>query len=223
MFGPDRQLTAAPDDVIADTADYVKHCIDVAVSQGSSAVIGPMYTAVGRTWRMTADERRAAVDQLRQSLRPVAEYAGEHGVRLGLEPLNRYETSLINTVEQALEAIDGIAPGVLGLNLDTYHQNIEEKSIGDAVRSAGDQLVHLHVCANDRGAPGADHMPWDEIRRALIEIEFSGMMGIESFTADNASIATAASIWRPMAASQDELAQQGLAFLQAWRAGFPAA
>lgn len=81
--------------------------------------------------------------------------------------------------------------------------------------------MHLHVCANDRGAPGNDHLDWEGIRNALIEIEFAGMLGIESFTADNASIATAASIWRPLAASQDALAQQGLAFLQSWRAGFP--
>jgi D-psicose/D-tagatose/L-ribulose 3-epimerase len=222
VFGPERQLTAASEDVIAETSQYVTHCIDVAAIQGAGAVIGPMYTAVGRTWRMDLGERRSAIRRLRESLLPLAAYAADRSIRLGLEPLNRYETSLINTVEQALEVIDGIAPGVLGLNLDTYHQNIEEKSVVDAVRAAGGQLVHLHVCANDRGAPGDDHIPWDEIRAALIEIEFSGMMGIESFTADNASIATAASIWRPFARSQDELAQRGLAFLRTWRDQFPA-
>ncbi|MGH3637170.1 MAG: sugar phosphate isomerase/epimerase family protein, partial [Mycobacterium sp.] len=136
VFGPERQLTAATENVIADTSQYVKHCVDVAAAQGAKAVIGPMYTAVGRTWRMDEHERRLSVRRLRESLRPLADYAAHRNVQLGLEPLNRYETSLINTVEQALEVIDGIAPEVLGLNLDTYHQNIEEKSIPNAVRAA---------------------------------------------------------------------------------------
>jgi D-psicose/D-tagatose/L-ribulose 3-epimerase len=221
VFGPGRELTAAPSDVIAETSAYLRHCIDVAAAQGSPMVIGPMYTSVGRTWRMTGDERRQAVARLRESLKPLVAHAAHRGVRLALEPLNRYETSLVNTVEQALEVIDGIGLGTLGLNLDTYHQNIEEKSVPGALRAAGDQLMHLQVCANDRGAPGNDHLPWDEIRDALIEIDFTGMLGIESFTAENESIATAASIWRPLASSQDALAKEGLAFLQDWRAGFP--
>ena len=221
VFGPGRDLTAAPESVIAETSAYVRHCIDVAAQQGSEMVIGPMYTSVGRTWRATAGERRKAIARLRESLRPLADHAGERGIRLGLEPLNRYETSLVNTVDQALEAIDGLPPETVGLNLDTYHQNIEEKNIGQALRAAGERLMHLQVCANDRGAPGDDHLDWQEIRDALVDIGFVGMLGIESFTADNASIATAASIWRPLAVSQDALAQNGLAFLQRWRTGFP--
>lgn len=222
VFGPGRQLTAASDEVVAETSRYVEHCIDMAVAQGAPLVIGPMYTSVGRTWRMTGDERAAAIRQLREALKPLAAYAADRGIRLALEPLNRYETSLVNTVEQALEVVDGLAPGTLGLNLDTYHQNIEEKSVAGALRSAGDQLMHLQVCANDRGAPGDDHLDWTAIRAALVEIGFAGMLGIESFTADNASIATAASIWRPLAPSQDDLATRGLAFLREWRDGFAA-
>jgi D-psicose/D-tagatose/L-ribulose 3-epimerase len=222
VFAPGRELTAAAPDVIAQTQAYLRHCIDVAVIQGSRSVVGPMYTSVGRTWRMTAGERASAVEMLRESLRPLVDYAGERGVRLGLEPLNRYETSLINTIEQGLEIVDGLPADAIGLNLDTYHQNIEEKSIGEAIRHTGPRLIHIQLCGNDRGSPGQDHLDWDEIRSALVDVGYSGILGIESFTADNVTIATAASIWRPLAESQDALATRGLEFLRDWRAGWPA-
>lgn len=221
VFAPGRELAAAGAPVIEATMDYLRAAVDVAVRQGSPMVIGPMYTSVGRTWRMTAEERRDVLGQLRTSLRVVAEYAGERGIGLAVEPLNRYETSLLNTTEQVLDLIGGLPAEVVGLNLDTYHMNIEERSFTDAFTMAGDRLMHLQVCGNDRGAPGRDHLDWPEIRRSLATIGYRGMLGIESFTAANASIATAASIWRPLAASQDELALDGLRFLRGWRDGWP--
>ena len=92
--------------------------------------------------------------ELRENLAPVAEYAGEVGVKIGIEPLIRYETSLINTVEQALEAIDPL-PSSVGLLLDTYHANVEEKDFAESFRLGGPRLAHVHASANDRGAPGA--------------------------------------------------------------------
>ena len=163
---------------------------------------------------MTEDERTAAYAELRESLRPVVEQAGERGVTIGIEPLNRYETSLVNTVDQALTALDGLLGPALGLALDTYHLNIEERSSADAVRLAGAHLVHLQVCGSDRGAPGGDQTDWKALLAALDEVGYAGPLNIESFTADNAAIATAASIWRPLAPTQDDLARDGLAFLR---------
>ncbi len=138
-------------------------------------------------------------------------------MRLGIEPLNRYETSLINTVEQALTGLGpllGSEPGPVELALDTYHLNIEERSSADAIRLAGPHLAHLQVCGSDRGAPGGDQTDWPELLAALDEVGYAGPLNIESFTPDNASIAVAASIWRPLAASPDDLAADGLAFLR---------
>ena len=89
-----------------------------------------------------------------ESLKVVAEYAAERGVRLGVEPLNRFETDLVNTAEQALELCDRVGAGNVGVLLDTFHMNIEEKSLGDAIRLVGDRLLQLHACENDRGTPG---------------------------------------------------------------------
>jgi D-psicose/D-tagatose/L-ribulose 3-epimerase len=220
VFSDGRELVCAASDVVDRTRDYVRAAVDIAVTQGSPLVIGPMYTSVGRTWRMTSDERRQAIRQLRESYAILGDYAASRGVRLAVEPLNRYETSLMTTTEQLMEVIEPLPPETIGLNLDTYHMNIEEASLEKAFRIAGQRLLHLQVCGNDRGAPLVDHQDWAAIRRSLVEIEYEGMLGFESFTADNASIATAASIWRPFAASQDELARTALEELQQWRAGF---
>jgi len=218
VFGVGRNLTAAPSDVIDRTLQYLRTAVDVAAAQGSPLVIGPMYTEVGRTWRLPPSDRAAVLTTLRRSLTEAGDYAAARGVRLAVEPLNRYETSLLNTTEQALEVIDPLPAEVIGLNLDTYHMNIEERSLNAAFDMAGDRLLHLQVCGNDRGAPGPpDHMDWGGIRTSLANIHYTGMLGIESFTADNATIATAASIWRPLAPTQDELAIRGLTFLRSWR------
>lgn len=213
-MGPGRDLVAAEPDAVAATQDYLRACIDLAVGVGASAVCGPFYAATGRTWRLDPDERNAAYAQWRTTLAPVVEHAAAAGVRVGIEPLNRYETSLVNTVDQALTALDGLLGDHLGLALDTYHLNIEERSSAAAIRTAAGHLVHLQVCGNDRGAPGGDQTDWPAIIAALDEVGYRGPLNIESFTADNATIAVAASIWRPLARTQDDLARDGLAFLR---------
>ena len=199
---------------VSDTQAYLLSCIDFAADVGAQAVCGPFYASTGRVWRMDADERATAYAAVRTHLAPVVEHALARGVRLGIEPLNRYETSLINTVDQALTALEPHLGEGLGLALDTYHLNIEERSSAAAIRSAGQHLVHVQVCGNDRGAPGGDQTDWSAVVGALDEVGYDGPLVIESFTADNASIATAASIWRPLAPTQDDLALSGLAFLR---------
>jgi D-psicose/D-tagatose/L-ribulose 3-epimerase len=160
------------------------------------------------------DDRAGTIARLVTNLQPVVDYAGERGVRLGIEPLNRFETSLINTAEQVMEVVESIDSPAAGVMLDTFHMNIEEKSPAEAIRSVGSRLVHFHACGTDRGTPGADHTDWTAIADALRETGYDGAMVIESFTSENQAIATAASIWRPLAAEQDEIAVEGLRFLR---------
>lgn len=218
VFGPGRELTAAPAGIIESTQEYLRHVIDVAARVGSPVIAGPAYTSVGRTWRLRPAERRDCLRELRENLRPVLEHAAAREITLAVEPLNRYETSLLNTVEQTLEALDPLPHEHCGLALDVYHQNIEERDIAAAVTAASGRIAHVQVCGNDRGTPGADHLDWPAILAALGTAGYAGPLVIESFTAENASIATAASIWRPLAASQDALACEGLAFLRAVQA-----
>ena len=216
VMPPGRELVATEPDVVARTQDYLRRCVDAAAQVGSGVVAGPMYASVGRTWRPAPGERTAWAEQLTAALAPVADHAASSGVRLAVEPLNRYETSVVNTVEQGLAVIADLPAAAVGLTLDIYHLNIEEQDPPAAVRAAGaaGRLAHVQVCANDRGAPGADHVDWMALRDALDDAGYGGPLCIESFTADNASIATAASIWRPLARSQDAIATDGLAFLR---------
>lgn len=213
-MAPGRDLVAASEEDVRQTQDYLRACVDLAAAVGAAAVCGPFYAATGRVWRMSPGDRQAVYRELRRNLEPVVAHAVDAGVRIGIEPLNRYETSVINTVAQGLEALGPLLGDHLGLALDTYHLNIEERSSSAAVRLAGENLVHVQVCANDRGAPGGDQTDWTGLLAALDEVDYQGPLVIESFTADNAAIATAASIWRPLAATQDDLARDGLRHLE---------
>lgn len=218
-MAPGRDLVACDADTVEATQAYLRGCLDLAHDIGAPGVCGPFYAATGRVWRLDAEQRRAAYREWCRNLAPVVEYAVDRGLRVGIEPLNRYETSLVNTVEQALEGLQPLLGPGLGLALDTYHLHIEERSTPDAVRLAGAHLTHLQVCGNDRGAPGGDQIDWPALMAALDEVGYDGPLVIESFTADNAAIATAASIWRPLAGTQDDLARDGLAFLRDLAAG----
>src|SRR3954466_7195687 len=165
-MAPGRELCGGDAETVATPQAFVGECVDVAATVGAGAIAGPIYTSTGRTWRISPAERAALYPPLRASLKPVAEHAGQGGGNLAMEPLVRYETSLINTVEQALEAIDGL-PDSVGLLLDTYHANVEEKDFAGSFRLGGSRIVHVHASANDRGAPGADHIDWVGFRDAI--------------------------------------------------------
>lgn len=212
-MGPGRSLVARAGDVPA-TQDYLRACLDAAVVVRSPVVAGPFYAPTGVTWRMDDGERASAIGELRENLAPVAREAADRGLILAVEPLNRYETSLLNTVEQSLDALEPLLGAGVGLALDTYHLNIEEKKPDEAIRAAGSAIAHVQVCGSDRGAVGDDHTDWPGILRALYDAEYRGALGLESFTGENATIAVAASVWRPLAPSQDELAARSIAALR---------
>lgn len=214
VMGDGRELVATDAATVAATQAYLRRVVDAAATVGAAVIGGPAYASVGRTWRMTPDERAAAYAELATNLAPVVDHAAAAGVRVGVEALNRYETSLLNTVDQALEAIAPLPPEGCGLMLDVYHMNIEETDVAAAIERAGARIVHVQVCGNHRGTPGDDHLDWPGIFAALDRAGYDGPICIESFTGDNATIATAASIWRPLAPTQDALAVDGLAFLR---------
>jgi len=220
-MAPGRDLVSTSPETVTSTQDYLRACVDLAEAIGAPSVCGPFYARTGRTWRLEGDARAAAYEEWRTNLAPVVAHAAERGVRIGIEPLNRYETSLVNTVDQALDALGPLLGPGLGLALDTYHLNIEERSSAEAVRRAGEHLAHVQVCGSDRGAPGGDQTDWPALLAALDEVGYAGPLNLESFTPDNAAIAVAASIWRPLAASPDDLARDGLAFLRSVQVAAP--
>lgn len=213
-MGPDRDLIHEDAAIRDNGMAYIRACIDGLHTLGGTNLVGPIYSAVGRVWQQTADERAKDVDLLVTQLGELARYAADKGVVLGIEPLNRFETSFINLADQAIEVIDRVDHPACQIMLDTFHMNIEEKSLGAAIRKTGKRLAHLHSCENDRGAPGSGNVTWGEVKAALVDIGYDGPVVIESFTSKVKTIARAAAIWRSFEPSQDALAENGLKFLR---------
>lgn len=220
-FGPERDVSHEDADRRTAALDYLRGCVDLAAAVGSPHVAGPMYAPTGQTRMLSPQDRARQRDRATDSLRQVADYAGGRGVRLAIEPLNRFETDLVNTVDQGLELCDAIGADNVGLLIDTFHMNIEEKSLGDAVRLAGDRVFHVQVSENDRGTPGSGHIRWDDFFGALRAIDYAGQIVVESFLPTVTEIARAVSLWRPVAPSMDALAEDGLGFLRSSLAGLP--
>ncbi len=191
---------------------HVRAAIDRAAEAGIALLSGPMYTAVGYLpgRRRTGDEWARAVE----SWQRLAPYAASAGVTIGIEPLNRFETYFLNTAADGAAFCDAIGHPAVGLLVDTFHANIEEKTIGGALRAAGPYLKHLHTCENDRGIPGSGHVAWPEFFATAAELGYDGWLTIESFGFALGEISTAAAICRDLAPSPDAIAFDGLRFLR---------
>ncbi len=213
-FGATRDPGSENEKIRKEAIDYIKTCIDYATITGSPYVSGPMYATSGVAYLKSPEEKEAQMQRIVESLKIVGDYADSKGVKLAIEPLNRFETDVVNTVDEGLYLIDKIGGGPFGFLLDMFHMNIEEKSFSTAIKKAGSRLFDFHVCANNRGTPGEDHFDWKLIAKSLKKIDYKGPIVIESFTSGVKEIAKSASLWHPVAPSMDYLAQNGLSFLK---------
>ena len=213
-WGPDRNISSEDASAAAVSKTYIRWLIDAAEILESPTVCGPMYSGVGKAHLEDAAARKAEWDRAVLGVREMAEYAAPKGVRLALEPLNRFETDMINVVLQGLDFIEQVGMDNVGLHLDTFHMHLEEKNSAAAIRRASGHIFHFHACENDRGVPGAGQVRWMEIAAALKEVEYQGPVVIESFTSEVKEIARAVCIWREIAPSQDSIAADGLKFLK---------
>jgi D-psicose/D-tagatose/L-ribulose 3-epimerase len=193
---------------------YLQSLLDLMVTLKAEMLIGPLYSSVGRADAEPEEEYRKQWQLVVGHLKDLAAYAAERGLKLGIEPLNRFETDFLNTVDQALKLIGEIGHPAALLHYDTFHMNIEEKDQPKAIARAGKLLGHFHACGCDRGTPGNDHINWDGISKALRDVEYDGSVVIESFTKDVKVIAKAAAIWRQIEPSQQTIAEDGVKFLR---------
>ena len=211
--GPGRDLRGTRKDQVT-AIEYVEALIRIAPVLGSKLVAGPVYSAVGRAELVPEDQKYKQWDLVAGNLKILADFAAQHGVKLAIEPLNRYETDFINTCDQALRMIETVGSDALQVHLDTFHMNLEEKDPALAIHKAGNRLGLLHASGSDRGTPGGDQINWDRIFAALDHIHYRGDIVIESFTPDVKVIAKAASIWRQVEPSREAIAVEGLRFLR---------
>jgi D-psicose/D-tagatose/L-ribulose 3-epimerase len=214
-FGPNRNICSSDPEIRENARKYLLWLIDAAHQLGSKTVCGPMYSSVGKDHIDDPGERREEWQRAVSGVKEMAEVAQQKGIKLALEPLNRFETDMINVVSQGLKFIDETGMENVGFHLDTFHMHLEEKDSADAIRKAGKKVFHFHACENDRGIPGTGQVHWEVIAQALKDINYQGPVVIESFTNQVKEIARAVCIWREIAPSQDAIAAQGLNFLKA--------
>jgi len=213
-FSPSRDLTHDDPRYREESLRYIHAALEFSEKIGAKVLCGPMYSAVGKRRQVTPDQKKVEWDRAVSGLSKAAKLAADHGVTLAIEPLNRFETDLVNTAEQAVKLVNDIGHASVGVHLDTFHMNIEEKDFRAAVKTAGKKLAHVHACENDRGAPGSGLVNWSSFFAGLKDVGYKGELVIESFTPECLAIAAAAAIWRPLAKTQDDLARDGIAFLK---------
>jgi D-psicose/D-tagatose/L-ribulose 3-epimerase len=216
-FGPTRDLTHEDPQVHAVAFDYIARCLELCGDFGTDVFAGPMYSAVGKRRVLPAAARQIEWERAVTNVRQVATLAAAHRVRLAIEPLNRFETDLVNNAEHVVRLVDEIAHPAAGIMMDSYHMALEERNNEQALRAVGHRLVHVQVSDNYRGCPGKGQVRWDTFKRGLEACQAAGYRGgvaIESFTPEIVELANAVCFWRPMEPNQDEFATDGLAFLK---------
>ena len=215
-FGPTRDLTSADPEVHQNCFQYIEACMDLCVHWGIRIFAGPMYSAVGKARMLPPSERKKEWELAIANLRIVCEMAEKRGLLVALEPLNRFESDLVNTAKDVLKMINDINHPAAGILLDGFHMGIEERDVEEAIRLVGDKLLHLQVSENYRGIPGTGQTRWDSYKAGLEAINYQGIVAIESFSPDNKELAAAVCIWHPFTENQDEFAIKGLQFLKSY-------
>ena len=215
-FGPSRDLTHDDPAFHQTCFTYLDACLEIASELGAGFVAGPMYSAVGKARLLSPEQRQVEWERAVTNLRKVCRRAGEFGLDLAIETLNRFETDLINTSEDLMRLIGDINEPQAKAVLDGFHLNIEEPDLESAIRRVGDKLIHVQVSENYRGTPGTGQTNWAAWKRGLEAINYQGTISIESFTPQVKELAGAVCIWKPLVPSQDGFASEGLKFLKKW-------
>jgi D-psicose/D-tagatose/L-ribulose 3-epimerase len=206
--GPDFNFISSDAANRKATLERNKAAVDAAMILGSNLLTGPFHSSLG------VFSGKPATDQekqwAREGLWDLAEYADSMGITLGLEYLNRFESYLVSCSDELLALQQSVNHPACKLMFDTFHANIEEKNLADAIKKMGSELVHIQLSENDRSTLGKGHTPVKEIIEALLLVNYSGMLSIEAFSQKLA----VANIWRPMFNSEEQLMSESLAFLK---------
>lgn len=213
-FGPDRDLTHEDPAVHKTCFDYITQCLDLCNAWDAGFLAGPMYSAVGKARMVSAEQRKTEWERAVKNIEKVSRMAQERNLSIALEPLNRFESDLINTAEDVMRLIRDVNHPSAKVLLDGFHMAIEERNIEEAIVTAGDKLIHVQVSENYRGTPGTGQTPWHFYKKGLEKINYQGAVSIESFTPEIKSLAGAVCIWKHLAPSQDGFASDGVTFLK---------
>jgi D-psicose/D-tagatose/L-ribulose 3-epimerase len=168
----------------------------MASQMGAANLCGMLYGVHKCFPAGVAAFRGALLENSAASLREVALSACEHGVRLSVEAVNRFESPIINTAEEAVLFVRQIDSPAAGVHLDTFHMNIEEDDPPAAIRLAAQHLAHVHISENNRKLPGRGHLPWRTLLAALQEAGYRDDIVIEALPFPYGSVSDRLHIWR---------------------------
>ncbi len=213
-FGPTKDLTHEDTAVHQNCFGYIEKCFQLCNLLGVDFFAGPMYAAVGKARMLPKEERKREWDLAVANIAKVCTMAQDHGLSIALEPLNRFESDMINTAEDVIRFIKDVNHSSAKVLLDGFHMTIEESNIAEAIKLVGDKLLHVQVSENHRGIPGTGLTPWADFAKGLKAIGYKGAIVIESFTPEIKELAGAVCIWKNLARSQDDFAIQGIEFLK---------
>jgi D-psicose/D-tagatose/L-ribulose 3-epimerase len=208
VLPPEAHLPAHPEEALS----FLRLALDQVAAIGADFLGGVLFAHLGQLTGLppTAAERSTCA----RVLRDVARDAKARGITLGLEPVNRYETYLYNTIGDTLQLIDAIGADNVTIHADTYHMNIEEAGFRQALQAAGRRLGCIHCSESDRGVPGQGNVHWHEVFAGLSAIDYGGPLVLESFAAINPDLAGATCMWRTPSYTSDQLVTEGIAFLR---------
>ncbi|KIQ00321.1 D-tagatose 3-epimerase [Agrobacterium tumefaciens] len=192
--------------------EHLRSALDKASEMGAEALTG--VTFGGTNERTGVRPTQGEYDNLTRALAAAAKHAKTLGLQFGIEAVNRYESHLINSAEQAVALVERIGMDNVFIHLDTFHMNMEEKGIGNGIIAARDHLKYMHMSESDRGTPGFGNVAWNEVFAALSVIGFKGLLVLESFAGMPVEMAGAISTWRTVARSAEEVLEKGLPFLR---------
>jgi D-psicose/D-tagatose/L-ribulose 3-epimerase len=210
----ERDVSNADPAVAARGEELLEQAVEVTAAIGAGFLGGVVHSAMGKYLAPPTERgRRNSVEALRR----VAERAERHGVTIGVEAVNRYESNLVNTAEQALALIADVGAPNLVAHLDAYHMNIEEANLADPVRACGERLGYVHVGESHRGYLGTGTVSFDQLFGALAEIDYDGPVTFESFSTAVISerFATALAVWRDPWQDGRDLARHAREFIEA--------
>jgi D-psicose/D-tagatose/L-ribulose 3-epimerase len=193
------------------SVQHLIRCIETTSSLGAKLLGGPLYAPIGYLpeHRPTKDEWSWAIE----AFQSVGDVLDSYNVTLSIEPVNRSETFFLRTAKEAGSLCDAIAHPRIGVTIDTFHANIEERNIANAVTSLGPHLKHIHASENDRGPLGLGHVDFRGIVTALKKIGYSGYLMIEGFGYSPQEQNGPGTLWADTAVSPESIASTGAQFL----------